>query len=77
MKRLNKIVLVSLVCMLFVGAFAMLVSAKTYTGTKYGYKSDYIYVHTTKANAKIPLTITKGTVRTSENADRYNCGEQL
>ena len=71
MKRMNKIVLVSLVCMLLVGALAMLTSAKTYTGTKYGYKSDYIYVHTTKANATIPLTITKGTVHSSENAETY------
>lgn len=73
MKSLKKIGLLVVVCTLIVAALSVVTSAKTYTGTKYGYKSDYIYVHTTKANATIPLTIAKGTVRTSENADRYDC----
>lgn len=60
MKILKKVMLVSLVCTLFVAIFTVTASAKTYTGTKYGYHSDYIYVHTTKENAQIPLTFTKG-----------------
>ncbi len=65
MKKFNKAMLVVLVCTLFASVFAMTASAKTYTGTKYGYHSDYIYVHTSEENAKIPLTFTKGKLESS------------
>ncbi len=74
MKIMKKFALVLMICTLLVAVLSVVTSAKTYTGTKYGYKSDYIYVHTTKANATIPLTIAKGTVHTSENAESHNCG---
>lgn len=66
MKKLNKTLLVFLVLTLFVGIFTMTASAKTFTGTKDGYHSDYIYVHTTKENAKISLNFQKGKLNTDE-----------
>ncbi|MBQ9921651.1 MAG: hypothetical protein IJO52_05660 [Clostridia bacterium] len=73
MKKISKISLVLLSFVFILTLFTTMVSAKTYTGTKYGYKSDYIYVHTNKANAKIPLTFTKGMLNSAEITYSYNC----
>lgn len=72
MRKTNKIALFLLVCILFISIFTLPASAKTYTGTQSGYHSDYIYVHTNKANATIPLTFTKGTINTSKQFCDYN-----
>lgn len=72
MRKNNKIAIFLLVCILFTAIFTIPASAKTYTGTKYGYHSDYIYVHTSKANATVPLTFTKGTLNSYDGNSIFN-----
>ena len=75
LKSIKKIGLLLIVCTLFVTVLSVVTSAKTYTGTTYGGKSDYIYVTTTASNAKVPLTFTKGALNTSKSMyDFYGKG---
>ena len=75
MKTIKKISLVIMVFTLLVAVLSVVTSAKTYTGSTYGGKSDYIYVKTTAANAKIPLTFAKGALNTSKSMyDFYGKG---
>lgn len=71
MKMFKKVMLILSVCTIFATIFTVSASAKTYTGTKYGYHSDFIYVHTTGENAQIPLTFTKGKLNTDEDFYKY------